>query len=84
MTLLKVRGFIHKRENLKQAEVLVKKGLLMQHINIRKVVELHSENANFSLNAVIQKELRDRDYYVLTQKSEIDNIIKLDYNVDNI
>jgi hypothetical protein len=53
-------------------------------INIRKVVELHSENANFSLNAVIQKELRDRDYYVLTQKSEIDNIIKLDYNVDNI
>lgn len=53
-------------------------------INIRKVVELHGSDANFSISAVVQKELRDKDYYILTQKTDIDNIIKLDYNTESI
>ena len=64
------KGFINAAQNLP--------------VNLRVVVELHSKNPNFSFSAVIQKELRDKDYYILTQKADIDNILKLDYNTDSI
>ncbi|MEO6761500.1 MAG: zeta toxin family protein [Candidatus Saccharimonadales bacterium] len=52
--------------------------------NIRQVVRQHDNNPLFSISAVVQKELRDKKYHILTQKQDIDKIINLDYNLDNI
>ncbi len=52
--------------------------------NIRKVIELYKDHPSFRLNAVIQKELRDKDYYIITSKGDIDNIINLGYNVSSL
>jgi predicted ABC-type ATPase len=63
-------GFIRAAKNLVQ--------------NVREAVKLYEKNQMFSINAVVQKKFRDKDYYVITQKSEIDNVITMDYNMDSI
>lgn len=50
-------------------------------VNIRNVAALHNDNQMFSISAVIQKKLRDKEYNIITQVDDIDNILKLDYNV---
>jgi|GEM_PF-1543429 len=53
-------------------------------INLKEVLKLHSNNPNFSMRAVVQKELRDKDYNIITQYDRIDKLIETGYNLNNL
>ena len=52
--------------------------------NLSDARKRFSKNSEFSISLVVQKELRDKDFYITTDNDEIDKFIKLRYNVDNL
>lgn len=52
--------------------------------NLAKVKKQFENNPNFNMSLVVQKELRDREFYIITDSDDIDKYIKLRYNVDNL
>ncbi len=52
-------------------------------VNIRTVVSRFKTHKGFMMNIVVQKELRDRNYEIVTEWTEIDKIIDAGYNIDN-
>lgn len=53
-------------------------------VNLKEANKRYSEHPHFKLIAVVQKELRDKNYTIKTQKSDVDNIINTPYNIDSI
>jgi len=52
--------------------------------NLKQALIKFRENPNFSLSIVKQKELRDRNYEIITSIEDIDKIIEEGYNIDNL
>lgn len=52
--------------------------------NLKTVMLKFSSNPNFTLSIIRQKELRDKNYDVITDDKEIDKIINEGYNIDKI
>lgn len=51
-------------------------------LNLKSVLNKFKTHERFSLSVVVQKELRDKDYRIVNDLSEIDNIIDRVYNMD--
>lgn len=52
--------------------------------NINNAYALYKNEPNFSISVVVQKELRDKSYNIMTEKSDVENAIQLSYNIDTI
>ena len=52
--------------------------------NLKAAMEAYANNPNFSLSIVLQKELRDRDYTVISDRTMIDRILDIGYNIDKL
>lgn len=52
--------------------------------NVLQASNRFSTNKNFKLWIVLQKELRDREYNIVDEKSIIDTILNTGYNIDSI
>lgn len=52
--------------------------------NLKEAMIRFKSNPNFTISIVKQKELRDKDYDVVTEINDIDNIINEGYNIDNL
>ena len=52
--------------------------------NLKKAMIEFKDNANFTISIVKQKELRDKNYEILTTTDDIDRIINEGYNIDNL
>lgn len=50
--------------------------------NLNDAVVRFSERSDFTISAVVQKEIRDREYDIITSKSEVDKILAIPYNID--
>ncbi len=61
-----------------------KRAAKMLVLNLQETMKLYGENPKFSLDVVKQKELRDKDYNIITQKDDIGKLLKLEYNLSNI
>lgn len=53
-------------------------------LNLNEAMHRFKDNSNFTVPVVIQKELRDKDYDVITLYEEVDRIIRKGYNIDKI
>lgn len=53
-------------------------------VNLIEVTDRFRNNPKFSLSVVRQKELRDKNYDILTKQEDVDKIIAQGYNIDNI
>jgi hypothetical protein len=52
--------------------------------NLKEAMIKFRDNPMFSISIVKQKELRDKNYDIVTGINDIDNIIKEGYNIDNL
>ena len=52
--------------------------------NLRAAMEKYRSNPNFALSIVVQKELRDKDYVVVSDETAIDSVLDTGYNIDEI
>ncbi len=65
-----INGFIHACKNVS--------------VNLKTTLTNHRANINFSISVVKQKELRDRNYEIITDEKEVDKIIEAGYNIDSL
>jgi len=52
--------------------------------NLRNAMNIYADNPRFSLSIVLQKELRDRNYTIVSDRATIDSIINAGYNIDKL
>lgn len=52
--------------------------------NLKLAVTKFGDNPKFRLNVVVQKELRDKEYKILTASAAVDAVIDKGYNIDKI
>jgi len=52
--------------------------------NLKMAMLQFRDNPNFTISVVKQKELRDKNYDILTSADDIDKIINEGYNIDNL
>lgn len=52
--------------------------------NLKAATDAYAGNPQFSLSIVLQKELRDRDYTVISDKGIVDSVLDTGYNIDKI
>lgn len=57
-------------------------GYLVKNLNEAK--SKFSKNKMFTLNAVVQKELRDHEYNIMTDTQNIDKLLMVNYNTDEL
>ncbi len=53
-------------------------------VNLQTVKDRYFDNDKFEIIAVIQKELRDKEYAITTENDEVDNMLHKTYNTSNI
>jgi predicted ABC-type ATPase len=53
-------------------------------VNLREAVKKFRDNPAFSMSVIKQRELRDKNYEVLSSNDDIDNIIEQGYNIDKL
>ncbi len=51
-------------------------------VNLKEVRKRFAENPQFQIVAVVQKKLRDKDYYITTELIEVDKIIDKPYTLE--
>ncbi len=52
--------------------------------NLNNALSKFNDNPNFHISVVVQKELRDKDYKVISDRKIIDTILNQGYNIDEI
>jgi predicted ABC-type ATPase len=52
--------------------------------NLDTAIQKFSDNKSFMMSVVVQKKLRDKDYQIVSDQKDIDNIIKEGYNIDKL
>lgn len=53
-------------------------------LNLKTALNRFDKNEYFSISIILQKELRDKEYKVITERTDIDKIIATGYNIDNL
>lgn len=53
-------------------------------VNLKEAMLEYEDNPNFTLFIAKQKELRDRNYLIVTSKIDIDKIVSEGYNIDRL
>jgi predicted ABC-type ATPase len=52
--------------------------------NLKAAMETYGSNPHFILSIVLQKELRDKDYSIVSDRAMIDEILNKGYNIDKL
>lgn len=52
--------------------------------NLKIAMQKFRDNKSFSLSVVVQKALRDKDYNILSERQDVDDVIGKGYNIDKL